>query len=261
MIFLHGDPMKSTLYPFEAILNASSLSRLSESVAHCAGNAGFSSFHYGGHAPFKADGDKARFLFDGAEQKSTQVLSGYSDAWFNRYQSENYIEVDPLVKHCSQSILPIVWHQHPASDQPRVRQLFCDARQHGLADGATFSVLGKHQELGILSLAMERDRERDKNNVRRHMGLGYMLMVHMHEAMRRLQFPYAAEAAKCSLTPRESETLLWINAGNVSWEIAQRMGISERTVNFHISNACAKLDVGTRRHAAAKALALGWICP
>jgi hypothetical protein len=53
-------------------------------------------------------GDKARFLFDGAEQKSTHVLSGYSDAWFVRYQAENYIEIDPLVKHCSQSTLPMV---------------------------------------------------------------------------------------------------------------------------------------------------------
>lgn len=253
--------MTSTLYPFESILNATSLSQLSDSVARCAGDAGFSSFHYGAHSPVRADGDKARFLFDGAEQKSTHVVSGYSDAWFVRYQAENYIEIDPLVKHCSQSILPMVWDQHAASGDARVRQLFCDARQHGLANGVTFSVLGKQQELGILSLAMERDRQRDKHNIRRHQGLGYMLMVHMHEAMRRLQFSHTAGAATRRLTQRESETLLWVSAGKTSWEIAQRMGIAERTVNFHITNACAKLDVGTRRHAAAKALALGWICP
>lgn len=112
VISLNGESMTSTLYPFESILNASSLSQLTESVAQCAGEAGFSSFHYGAHSPFRADGDKARFLFDGAEQKSTHVVSGYSDAWFVRYQAENYIEIDPLVKRCSQSILPMVWDRH-----------------------------------------------------------------------------------------------------------------------------------------------------
>lgn len=253
--------MTSSLYPFEDILNASSLSALSSGVAQCAGDAGFSSFHYGAHSPFKVDGDQARFLFDGTEQKSTHVVSGYSDAWFVRYQSENYIEIDPLVEHCSRSILPMVWDQQPAAGDPRVQRLFCDARQHDLANGVSFSVLGRHQELGILSLATERDRERDRKNIRRHLGMGYLLMVHLHEAMRRLRFSDIAGATARPLTQREAEALLWVQAGNTSSEIARRMRISERTVNFHIANACAKLDVATRRHAAAKALALGWICP
>jgi DNA-binding CsgD family transcriptional regulator len=253
--------MKSSIYPFESILNAPSLPLLTQAVARFAGDAGFSSFHYGAHAPLKADGDKARFLFDGTEQKSTHVLSGHSDAWFSRYQTENYIDVDPLVKHCSKSILPMIWHHLPATDEPRVRQLFCDARQHGLAGGVTLSVLGKHQELGLLSLATDKDREKDRVNIVKHLGLGYMLMIHTHEAMRRLQFSHTAGVTERKLTQRECETLLWVSNGKTSWEIAHILRISERTVNFHIMNACSKLDAGTRRHAAAKALALGLICP
>jgi len=53
------------------------------------------------------------------------------------------------------------------------------------------------------------------------------------------------------LTKRELECLHWVAQGKTSWEIAQILGISERTVNFHINNSLAKSGCANRHHLSA----------
>ncbi len=64
---------------------------------------------------------------------------------------------------------------------------------------------------------------------------------------------------KVSLTEREIEALGWSAQGKSSTDIAVLMSVSERTVNFHITNAMRKLDVATRIQAAVKASIAGLI--
>jgi DNA-binding response OmpR family regulator len=56
-----------------------------------------------------------------------------------------------------------------------------------------------------------------------------------------------------NLNDREIETLTWAARGKTSAEIAQILGLSKRTVDFHIDNARDKLGVATRIQAAIKA--------
>lgn len=55
-----------------------------------------------------------------------------------------------------------------------------------------------------------------------------------------------------SLTNREAECLRWIGLGKTDREIGEIVGISERTVRYHASNAKAKLGVASRVEAIAK---------
>jgi DNA-binding response OmpR family regulator len=57
------------------------------------------------------------------------------------------------------------------------------------------------------------------------------------------------------LNEREIETLTWAARGKTSADIAQLIGLSKRTVDFHIENARDKLGVSTRIQAAVKAAA------
>lgn len=59
------------------------------------------------------------------------------------------------------------------------------------------------------------------------------------------------------LTNRETDCLHWAAQGKTSWEIGRILGISERTVNFHIANTCDKLKVTGRQAAIATALRHG----
>jgi DNA-binding response OmpR family regulator len=63
------------------------------------------------------------------------------------------------------------------------------------------------------------------------------------------------------LTDREIEALTWAARGKTSSEIAMILGLTKRTVDFHIDNARLKLNASTRMHAAVKAAAGGLIEP
>ncbi|MDQ2137893.1 helix-turn-helix domain-containing protein [Alcaligenaceae bacterium A4P071] len=59
------------------------------------------------------------------------------------------------------------------------------------------------------------------------------------------------------LSPREAACLYWVALGKTSWETARILELSERTVNFHLGNARAKLGATTRTAAVAMALRQG----
>jgi DNA-binding response OmpR family regulator len=55
------------------------------------------------------------------------------------------------------------------------------------------------------------------------------------------------------LNDREIEALTWVARGKTSAQIADIIGLSKRTVDFHLDNARIKLDATTRTQAAIKA--------
>ena len=59
------------------------------------------------------------------------------------------------------------------------------------------------------------------------------------------------------LTQREVSCLQWAALGKTSWEMGMILGLTERTINFHIHNACRKLGVHGRQAAITAALQAG----
>jgi DNA-binding CsgD family transcriptional regulator len=55
------------------------------------------------------------------------------------------------------------------------------------------------------------------------------------------------------LNDREVEVLTWVARGKTSVEIAQIVGLTKRTIDFHIDNARGKLGAATRTEAVIKA--------
>jgi DNA-binding CsgD family transcriptional regulator len=63
------------------------------------------------------------------------------------------------------------------------------------------------------------------------------------------------------LTPRQLECLRWAQAGKSSNDIGVILEISNRTVDSHIKEACARLEVRTRVQAISRAIELGLLAP
>lgn len=61
------------------------------------------------------------------------------------------------------------------------------------------------------------------------------------------------------LSKREKEVLAWAAIGKTNWESSKILGISERTVNFHLGNVMRKFGVFNKTHAVAKGVALGYV--
>jgi DNA-binding CsgD family transcriptional regulator len=79
---------------------------------------------------------------------------------------------------------------------------------------------------------------------------------HNHKKERKL---LVKRKACTPLTNREKEVLNWIKIGKTNWEISMILGISERTVKFHVINILHKLNTSSRSHAVAKAINLSII--
>jgi DNA-binding CsgD family transcriptional regulator len=62
-----------------------------------------------------------------------------------------------------------------------------------------------------------------------------------------------------TLTRKETECLSWCKEGKTNWEIGEIMSISEKTVEFHLSNTIRKLSVSNRITAVVKGIQLGII--
>ena len=185
-------------------------------------------------------------------------VKGYPEAWLQRYWERGYFADDPVIAHCGRSVLPLAWTRlGPVA--PASRRVMQEATEFGLRRGVTAPVHGPHGELGILSFAGRAapGRRRDED---RSLAFAHHLAGHVHEAVRRV-VGLAAVDVRPALSPRERDCLRWASDGKTSWEIAQVLGVAERTVNFHLDNAAEKLGAVSRQHAIAKAIALGMLSP
>jgi LuxR family quorum-sensing transcriptional regulator LasR len=247
------------LRQFETLLLAPTRTQLLDNLRQTVHSLGFESFIYGDSVPGRTR--RPQQGFDATDLRQGQLLSDYPPSWYARYVEAGYVEVDPLIRLCSRSMIPIVWHRQPTPADQRTGLFFDEARQHGITSGMTCSVIGGNGSVSLLSLTLARDRERDRRLVERNASHGYMLMSYLHESVRRLDALAAPAAPAIRLTAREREVLTWVSAGKTSWEIARILALAERTVIFHVDNAMKKLDTSTRSQAVAKAFTLGLITP
>jgi DNA-binding NarL/FixJ family response regulator len=67
----------------------------------------------------------------------------------------------------------------------------------------------------------------------------------------------ATRSNQAGLTPRELEVLALVSEGLRNSDIAERLFLSEKTVDHHVSAILRKLDARTRGEASIKALRLG----
>ena len=94
-----------------------------------------------------------------------------------------------------------------------------------------------------------------------HAYLLTLLVPHMHvalvKAMTKTKHTRQKKSANSlGITLREREILKWVQLGKTSWEIAQILNITEKTVKNHAQNVLVKLRAKNRTQAVAKAISL-----
>jgi len=103
--------------------------------------------------------------------------------------------------------------------------------------------------------------DRDNELKGRHLGADdYVTKPIDFEVLAAIVAARLAGVARTSLWPkavdlneREVEVLTWVARGKTSVEIAQILGLTKRTIDFHIDNARGKLGAATRSEAVIKA--------
>ncbi|GGZ01138.1 LuxR family transcriptional regulator [Pseudoduganella plicata] len=178
------------------------------------------------------------------------MRNNYSPHWQERYARLNYVRVDPTVAHGMKSVLPLVWTDK-VFDQ--CQEFWEDARHHGLRVGWAQSSYDARGVGGLLTLARSHDRLSESELRDHSLKMSWLVQV-AHEGMTRV-VSIAAPSGP-ALTARELEVLRWTADGKTSGEVGQIMHISERTVNFHVNNALAKLGAVNKTAGVVKAAML-----
>ena len=182
----------------------------------------------------------------------TFMLNNYAPAWQERYVAENYLSIDPTVAHGMKSVLPLVWSDNVFQD---CRDFWEDANSHGVRVGWAQSSFDARGVAGLLSLA--RSEEPLSEAELRHNAPRMAWLVQLaHERMTSLLSAKGYSEEPVVLTAREAEVLRWTADGKTSSEVGEIMNIAERTVNFHVNNAIAKLGTTNKTAAVIKAAML-----
>ena len=193
-----------------------------------------------------------RFRYPPSNPRVT-MLNTYPERWKTLYAERDYLRMDPIVIRGMRSQIPIIWSEHHAEAD---RDFWDEARHFCIEHGWSKSSVARQGAQSLISFVRDHEplgsAELSANAGR----LSYLADAG-HEFMCRILSKecYAEDAGK--LSPREIEVLRWTAEGKTSGEISILTGISERTVNFHVSNAMVKLNCANKTAAAVKAAILG----
>jgi len=184
-----------------------------------------------------------------------ELLNNYPSKWQEIYHTNNYVSVDPTVQLGLKTIQPIIWEEEIFSE---TRSLWDDANSFGLSHGWAQSSFSGDGVSGMLTLSRSHD-SLSKTELLYKTPLLLWFNQLAHIALKDILLTDLTDKSNIKLTIRETEIMRWTADGKTSYEISIILGISERTVNFHLSNILNKFNVNSKIAAAVQAVILGLI--
>lgn len=187
-------------------------------------------------------------------------------SWRARYGDQGYAAVDPRVTLTAARLSPVLWNGEHASDSLHARRFMLEAARYGVRSGFAVSFRDSTRDRAVVAFDSSRGAwsATQREAVAARLGDLMLLAAAIHERVLRprwLDARAAARTAQRVLTLREAECLEFAARGLTSADIGAKLGIAERTVNFHMRNLLPKLEAQNRGEAIAKALARGELDP
>jgi DNA-binding CsgD family transcriptional regulator len=214
---------------------------------------GFDSFMYG----MSADTTPLR------QDTRTFVWTTLPLAWVRRYGEMGYIEVDPRATETFNRNVPFVWDAHDFRDDPRCTAYFADAARFGVCSGVAISFRDPdHGRVvcGFNSAITPVDSAR-RSAIAAQLGDLMLFATSFHDLFMAhiVDNQQALMSRVPPLSRRERQCLELAARGMTSKDIGAKLGITERTSNYHFNNLFQKIGVLNRHEAIAVGIARGWI--
>jgi LuxR family quorum-sensing system transcriptional regulator SolR len=183
------------------------------------------------------------------------VLDNYPRGWMTHYQHSGYLQVDPTVVLGMTTNKLILWGDQTFAVAP---ELWQDARSIGLNVGIAQPAWGPQGSFGLLSLSRESERLSAAEVEEHRLQLLWIAQA-AHASLHVFLSPSMIVAGAAALTARECEIIRWTADGKTAEEIASILGVSVRTITFHIQNVLVKLNSSNKIQATVKAVAMGLV--
>lgn len=199
------------------------------------------------------------FLMNDARDASPILWSTWGERWQRDYRDAGWADVDPRVEATALHDLPCLWDGGTIVADGRSQRFLDDAARTGIRSGLAVPIaLARGRAIvafdsSISPVTMERRR-----SILARLGEAMWVAFAIH-ASRHVAPAAPAPAARRGLSTRERSCLALSARGLTSRDIAEKLGIASRTVDFHIGNVLVKLAALNRHEAIAKAIAQGWL--
>lgn len=211
---------------------------------------GFSSFLCGWASAPRPDRDSLIFAFTTLPAE-----------WTSLYDKAHFIEIDPRIHFAEDSSALVRWSAVELRGKSKgVDQFLAQAARYGICSGASFR--WHDQEGNGVLVAYNSDRTRFPDDELRAIGDSLYAFGHaFHEIFMRavIERDMPSRLRGVALTRREIEAMEYAARGLTLQDIGPKMGISPRTVRFHIDAATTKLGALKREEAIALAVKGGLI--
>ncbi|MDF2414203.1 LuxR family transcriptional regulator [Aeromonas sp. 1HA1] len=193
------------------------------------------------------------------QRPEVRIFNGCPAQWVQIYDAQNFFAVDPVVRKGMTQSTPILWANliTECCDQQDIDglEVMLQAQDAGLRDGITIPWHGPNGHVGLLSLIMRTPRTE-------HQWLSAVpflswLSSHVFEAVARVCS--SAMPPRDPLSLRELEVCQWAAEGKQVSDIGKILGITPRTVTFHLERIAEKLGASNKSQAISWALKQGLV--
>lgn len=201
-------------------------------------------------------GGVAQLTPKGAFKDFNSVINiSYSSNWLYTYGKNGYAEVDPVLQSAVSSFQTQIWEQtYECARSPKQLAFIEEARSFGLTHGITTGMVEPTKNFATFFSFAGGDRR----GAIRYKDLLQYLLPYLHRVLIANTETPLSNRVK-GLSPREAAVLVWMKQGKTNWEISKILGISERTIRFHVESIFSKLDVSSRTQAVAYAMEHGLV--
>ncbi len=182
----------------------------------------------------------------------------YSDKWRERYESQDYLRIDPVIIGCFQRFHPVDWKRLDWSSK-LARKFLAEALEYGVGNqGFSIPIRGPNGQFALFTASHSCDDETWAAFSEQH-GRELILIAHYFNR-RALEFePGRQPEQSRALSPREVDTMTLLAMGYSRAQVADSLAISEHTLRVYIESARFKLGALNTTHAVARAMSRGLI--
>jgi len=166
---------------------------------------------------------------------------------------------DPVLDRLISQPLPVVYDQNTYV-AAGVGELWETQAPYGYKTGIAVKLHLPENKTFLLGVDREEALPNAAGGLMQVIGGLQLLASHAMVAADRLLSRKLSERAVVplpKLTRREVDVLSWTAQGKTAWEVSVILGMSEKTVNFHLGNTMRKLGVNSKHQAVIKYMAAG----
>lgn len=175
------------------------------------------------------------------------------------YFDKNYVKSDPIIQRSLKEPRPFHWSEvaEHKSLNAQQKQMFTEYEAVGFTDGLAVPVFGPMGTIAIFSLSSSHTTI--DLTVAEKIALQFACLQTHNRYFDLAKINH--QPPNKPLSPREKEALSLVAAGHANSAIAEKLNVTENTVDTMLRRVFAKLEVHNRISAVVKAIGNGLIIP